>query len=70
MVVSGCATQHRPLYDAVTELNPNCKNKDAEIRYLTKLKRFPTQGDVSTKAYDQTLDIQIDRLNFYCQNEH
>lgn len=65
-LLAGCATQHRPSYDvAVTNLVPDCANRDAQIRYLDKLKRFPTSED--QRLYNKTIDIQIERLVWYCQ---
>ena len=66
-VLVGCATQSRPEYQAVTDLFPDCANRDAHIRYLSKLQRFPVKGDDNTALYNQTLRIQIERLNHYCQ---
>ena len=66
-VLVGCATQHKPEYQAVTEFYPDCANRDAQIRYLSKLQRFPVQDDTATDLYNQTLRIQIDRLIFYCK---
>ncbi len=66
-VLVGCATQHRPEYQAVTDLFPDCANRDAQIRYLSKLQRFPVKGDDNSALYDQTLRIQIERLIHYCQ---
>lgn len=63
--LAGCATQHKPNYDAVTNFTPDCANKDAQIRYLSKLKRFQSV-DVSDSKYNRTIDIQVDRLRYYC----
>ena len=63
----GCATQSRPDYQAVTDFYPDCANRDAQIRYLSKLQRFPVKGSDDTALYNQTLRIQIERLTHYCQ---
>lgn len=63
----GCATQSRPDYQAVTDLFPDCANRDAQVRYLTKLQRFPVRGNDDPQLYNQTLKIQIERLTYYCQ---
>lgn len=65
-LLAGCATQHRPDYNvAVTNLVPDCANRDAQIRYLDKLKRFPTTDN--ERLYNKTIDIQIERLLWYCR---
>jgi hypothetical protein len=65
----GCATRTKPDYEMITNFIPDCKNEDAQIRFLTKLKRFKTTGDVSDKKFDKTVDIQIERLQYYCRYE-
>ena len=70
IVLTGCASQHRPAYEAVTDFSPDCRNIDAQIRYLTKLKRFKAIDGTSEKRYNQTIDIQIERLEYYCENEN
>jgi len=68
LLLAGCATQHRPSYDkTVTDLVPDCANKDAQIRYLTKLKRFPAKLEDDELLYNQTINIQIQRLQWYCR---
>jgi len=69
VVFAGCATQTKPDYELVTNFSPDCKNEAAQIRYLTKLKNFSSLGDVSNEKFNTTIDIQIDRLKFYCRNE-
>ena len=66
LLVTGCATQHKPNYEAVTNFTPDCANKDAQIRYLNKLRRFPAQWDDDERLYNKTIDIQLQRLNWYC----
>lgn len=65
-VLAGCANQHRPPYQTVTELQPDCANAGRHIRYLNSLKGTPTQGDVTESVYDRTIDIQVARLKHYC----
>ena len=66
LILSGCAVHHRPDYDkTVTDLVPDCANRDAQIRYFLKLKNVKTDQDV--RLYNQTIDIQIQRLIVYCQ---
>lgn len=67
--LAGCASQHRPPYSAVTNFNPDCANRDARIRMLTKWKRFPLDPNstVTQSEYDRTIDVQIERLKHYCQ---
>lgn len=69
VVLAGCATQTKPQYEAITNFHPDCVNEAAQIRYLTKLKRFDTRGDVTNKSFNTTIDIQIERLQHYCRNE-
>jgi uncharacterized protein YcfL len=69
LVLAGCATQTKPDYEMVTNFAPDCRNIDAQVRYLNKMKRFDSQGDVSNKKFNTTVDIQIERLYFYCR-EH
>jgi outer membrane murein-binding lipoprotein Lpp len=70
LVLAGCATQQKPNYEMVTNFTPDCRNVDAQVRYLSKMKRFDSQGDVSNKKFNTTIDIQIERLYFYCRNHH
>ena len=63
----GCATQSRPEFQAVTDFYPDCANRDAQIRYLHKLQRFPVKGNDETALYDKTLKVQIERLAYYCR---
>ena len=65
--ISACATQHRPPYSSVTELSPDCANGAAHIKYLTQLKQLPTLHQDNRYLYDRTIEIQIDRLTYYCQ---
>ena len=67
LVLAGCATQTKPNYELVTDFTPDCKNEASQIRYMTKMKRFASTGDVSDKKFDTTIDIQIERLKFYCR---
>ena len=67
LAMAGCATQHRPEYQAVTEFYPDCANRDAQIRYLYKLQGFPVKDDSDTDLYNRTLRIQMERLAIYCQ---
>lgn len=68
LIVTGCATHHRPDYDTtVTDLVPDCANRDAQIRYLWKLKSVKTQTTDDEKLYNKTIDMQIQRLALYCQ---
>lgn len=67
LVLSGCATQHRPDYQETTVLVPDCANRDAQIRYYAKLKRFPVVNSDDVALYNRTIDIQIERLTWYCQ---
>jgi hypothetical protein len=70
--LTGCGL-YKPHYqtESIQFFRPDCKNEAAQIRYLTKLKDFPSQGDVSENKYNTTIDIQIERLKFYCaQNEN
>ena len=67
--VTGCATRTKPDYEMITNFTPDCKNEAAQIRFLTKLKRYKTTGDVSDKKFDTTVDIQIERLQYYCRYE-
>lgn len=69
ILLTGCASQHKPVYEAVTDFSPDCYNMQAQIRYLTKLKRFKAKDGTSESRYNQTIDIQIERLVYYCQNE-
>ena len=64
----GCGTQTKPPYQAVTDFSPDCANKAARIRYYTKLKTVNSEvyPEVSDSQYNKTLDIQIDRLRYYC----
>ena len=64
--LAGCATQHKPDYVAVTDFSPDCANRDAQIRYMTKLKMFDSK-DQDDYRYNKTIDIQIERLTYYCQ---
>lgn len=66
VALAGCATQHRPDYQAVTEFYPDCANRDAQIRYMYKLQKFPTNSD-NTELYNRTLRVQMERLAHYCQ---
>jgi hypothetical protein len=67
LVLAGCATQQKPAYEMVTNFTPDCRNEDAQIRYLTKMKRFDSEGDISNKKFNTTVDIQIERLQIYCR---
>lgn len=67
LALAGCATHSKPDYEVITNFSPDCKNEAAQIRYLTKLKRFESRGDVSNKKFDTTIDIQIERLMYYCR---
>ena len=66
LVLTGCATHHRPDYDAITDLVPDCANRDAQIRYLWKLKSVKTQPSDDESLYNQTIEMQIQRLVLYC----
>ena len=67
LALVGCSTQRRPDYEQVTYLVPDCANRDGQIRYLNKMARFaPGHGD-NRSIYDQTISLQIERLNHYCQ---
>jgi hypothetical protein len=62
----------RPLYNelwATYGPNPDCLNRDRHIRYLTDLKSLPLRStEIVTEAeYDQSLDIYIERLQWYCK---
>ena len=70
VVLAGCATQTKPQYEAITNFIPDCRNEAAQIRYLTKLKRFDSTGDVTNRKFNTTVDIQIERLQYYCRNEN
>jgi Tfp pilus assembly protein PilP len=67
LVLAGCATQQKPVYEMVTNFTPDCRNEAAQIRYLTKMKRFDSEGDISDKKFNTTIDIQIERLQIYCR---
>jgi hypothetical protein len=67
LVIAGCATQQKPVYEMVTNFTPDCQNEEAQIRYLNKMKRFDSTGDISNKKFNTTVDIQIERLQFYCR---
>lgn len=67
LILTGCATHHRPDYDSITDLVPDCANRDAQVRYLWKLKSVKTQLSDDELLYDKTIDIQIQRLIVYCQ---
>jgi outer membrane biogenesis lipoprotein LolB len=69
LVLTGCATQSKPEYEMVTNFSPDCKNQAAQIRYLNKLKKYDSRGDVSEKKFNATIDIQIERLRFYCEKD-
>lgn len=65
ILVSGCATLTKPSYDAVTNFAPDCANAASQIRYLTDIKRFPST-DMPNDKFNRTIDIQIERLAYYC----
>jgi hypothetical protein len=65
--MAGCASHHRPDYETITDLVPDCANRDAQIRYLSKLKRIKAQSSDDEQLYNRTIDIQIQRLVVYCQ---
>lgn len=68
LLLAGCATQHRPEYNkTVTYLEPDCANKMAQVRYYEKLKKFPVMGDDDMVQYNRTIDLQIERLYWYCK---
>lgn len=67
LLLAGCATQHKPDYETVTNFTPDCANRDAQIRYLSKLRRFPAQWDDNEVLYNKTIDVQVQRLSWYCQ---
>jgi outer membrane biogenesis lipoprotein LolB len=69
VVLAGCATQSKPDFQLVTNFTPDCQNEAAQIRFLNKMKRFESQGDVSDRKFDTTIDIQIERLKFYCHDQ-
>lgn len=64
----GCSSLHKPAYEAVTDFAPDCTNQSAQIRYLSKLKRFQSNDGTAENRYNQTIDIQIERLVYYCAN--
>ena len=66
LLLAGCATQHKPPYEAITDLVPDCANRDAQVRYLDKL-RHKKAVDVDNNVYNKTINIQIERLIYYCQ---
>lgn len=66
LLLVGCATHHRPPYETVTELQPDCVNAGRHIRYLNSLKNYPVQSGDDQYLYDRTIDIQVARLNHYC----
>lgn len=67
LALTGCATQHRPGYDqTVTDFTPDCANRESQIRYFTKLKRFPAKSSDEVELYNSTINLQIQRLNWYC----
>ena len=67
VMLAGCATQHRPEYHTMTEFYPDCANRDSQIRYMHKLKSLPVKSGDDKVLYDKTLNVQIERLVFYCQ---
>jgi hypothetical protein len=66
LILTACA-QTRPPIEAISGFYPDCQNRDRQIRYLTELKRHPTGHSEDRYRYDQTVDIQIERLKGYCQ---
>lgn len=67
LILTGCATHHRPDYEAITDLVPDCANRDAQVRYLSKLKKVKAQSSDDEQLYNRTIDIQIQRLSVYCR---
>ena len=60
----------RPPYEqmfAIYGPNPDCINRDAHIRYLTKLKGYPVQGGDNRNDYDRAIDQYVARMEYYCQ---
>ena len=68
--LAGCATRVKPEYEMVTNFSPDCRNEAAQVRYMNKMKRYASTGDVSDKKFDTTIDIQIERLRFYCRENN
>jgi hypothetical protein len=66
-LVVGCSTQRRPDYEQITVLVPDCANRDSQIRYLNKMARFNPSRQDDRSIYDQTISLQIERLEYYCQ---
>lgn len=66
VLLLGCSSLHKPAYEAVTDFAPDCANQSAQIRYLNKLKRFQSNDGTAESRYNQTIDIQIERLVYYC----
>ncbi len=62
----GCSSLHRPAYEGINDFAPDCANQSAQIRYLNKLKRFQSNDGTAEGRYNQTIDIQIERLVYYC----
>ena len=68
LALAGCSTASKPGYESITNFAPDCANEEAQVRYLNKLKQYPAhKGDVSDNKYNQTVDIQIERLRTYCR---
>jgi len=63
-------TSPRPPYEVTFTMygpDPDCYNRDRHIRYLTKLKNQPVQGDDDKESYDSAIDQYVRRLQYYCR---
>ena len=65
----------RPTYQEIWTVygpTPDCTNRDAHIRYLTSLKEKPLRtGDtVTVNQYDQSIDMYVERMQWYCETRY
>jgi hypothetical protein len=51
---------------------PDCVNRDRHINFLLSLKNKPLRtGDVVTvEQYDKAIDVYVERMEWYCVDQH
>ena len=72
----GCeSVEPRPTYQQLWSLygpSPDCLNRDIHIKYLESLKVKPLRNNdlVSVEQYDKSIDLYVERLQWYCKEQY